>query len=255
MSTELSTPAVVLRTRPLREADLIVILLTPGRGKIDCIARGARRSRKRFPGGLPVGARGEAQLGSFNRGSLVPLAGFAPTADHSQLGRSLELFAYVAYLCELTEQLVGEAIPDPTIFARLCEAIAAAMDATRPDLLRRYELGLLDELGFLPALDRCSVCGSPVDEQESGVAFSHERGGALCLAHSRMVRRVPAAALRLAIALLDADPSAAAAAYQETDKDTRRALRDLCRQSIGPHLHGPLHSLGFFAQIAKPRTS
>jgi DNA repair protein RecO (recombination protein O) len=254
MSTELlSTPAVVLRTRPLREADLIVVLLTPGRGKIDCIARGARRSRKRFPGGLPIGARGEAQLSAFTRGSLVPLAGFSPTTDHGKLGRDLELFAYVAYLCELTDQLVGEAIPDTTSFARLCEAIAAAMEATRPDLLRRYELGLLDELGLLPALDRCSVCGSPVDEQPAGIAFSHERGGALCLAHSRMARRLPAGALRLAMALLDADVNAATTAYGESDSETRRALRDLCRESIGPHLHGPLHSLGFFAQIAKPR--
>lgn len=248
---QLSSPAVVLRTRPLREADLIVVLLTPGRGKIDCIARTARRSRKRFPGGLPVGARGEAQLGSFNRGSLVPLASFTPTADHGQLGRDLELFAYVAYLCELTDQLVGAAIPDPTTFAKLCEAIAAASEATRPEQLRRYELGLLDELGLLPALDRCSVCGSPVDEQSSGVAFSHDRGGALCLAHSRMARRIPAEVLRLALGLLDSDASVAAAAYQHADADTRRVLRDLCRESIGPHLHGPLHSLGFFAHASR----
>ncbi|MFO7562415.1 MAG: DNA repair protein RecO [Enhygromyxa sp.] len=248
--TELSTPAVVLRTRPLREADLIVVLLTPGRGKVDCIARGARRSRRRFPGGLPVGARGEASLAARGRGSLVPLAGFSPTADHGSLGRSLELFAYVAYLCELGDQLIGAAIPDPTVFARLCDAIAAAMEATRPEILRRFELGLLDDLGLLPALDRCSVCGSPVDEQGGEVAFSHERGGALCLAHSKAARRIPAAVLELAGALLD--PNAGAGPYATAEADTRRALRDLCRESIGPHLRGPLHSLGFFAQIARP---
>ncbi|HLT34840.1 MAG TPA: DNA repair protein RecO, partial [Enhygromyxa sp.] len=248
------TPAVILRTRPLREADLIVVLLTPGRGKIDCIARGARRSRKRFGGGLPVGARGTALLSERGRGSLVPLAGFSPTADHGSLGRSLELFAYVAYLCELTDQLIGGASPDPTAFARLCDAIAAAMEATRPELLRRFELGLLDDLGLLPALAHCSVCGSPIDEQEAGVAFSQERGGALCLSHSRTARRIPVAVLRLAAALLDVDASATAHAYAEADADTRRALRDLCRESIGPHLRGPLHSLGFFAQIARPRS-
>jgi DNA repair protein RecO (recombination protein O) len=250
---ELSTPAVVLRTRPLREADLIVVLLTPGRGKIDCIARGARRSRKRFPGGLPVGARGTATFAASGRGSLVPLAEFSPTVDHGSLGRSLELFAYVAYLCELGDQLIGDAIPDPTVFARLCDAIATAMEATRPEVLRRFELGLLDALGLLPALDRCSVCGSPVDEQAEGIAFSRERGGALCLAHSRAARRRPTAVLQLAAALLD--PDASPDAYAQADADTRRALRDLCRESIGPHLRGPLHSLGFFAQISKPRPS
>ncbi len=249
------TPAVVLRTRPLREADLIVVLLTPGRGKIDCIARGARRSRKRFPGGFPVGARGQAQLAARGRGSLVPLLGFAPSVDHTKLGRDLELFAYVAYLCELSDQLIGAAAPDPTGFARLCEALEAAMTAEpgpKPEILRRYELGLLDELGLLPALDRCSVCGSPVDEQADGIAFSQQRGGALCLLHSRGARRIAAAVPWLALALLDAERAAATAAYAAADPDTRRALRDLCRELIGPHLRGPLHSLGFFAQLAPP---
>lgn len=249
--SESSTPAVVLRTRALREADLIVVLLTPGRGKIDCIARGARRSRKRFPGGLPVGARGQALLDERGRGSLLPLLGFSPTVDHGVLGRSLELFAYVAYLCELGEQLIGAAIPDPTVFARLCDAIAAAIEATTPEVLRRFELGLLDDLGLLPGLERCSVCGSPVDEQPDGIAFSQERGGALCLAHSRAARRISGEVLRLAIALLHFQTGGDASAYAHADADTRRGLRDLCRESIGPHLRGPLHSLGFFAQIAK----
>lgn len=250
--SESTTPAVVLRTRPLGEADLVVIVLTPGRGKLDCVAKAARRSRKRFPGGLAVGARGQAEIADHSRGSLLPLTGFVPSADHGKVGRDLELFAYVAYLCDLSDRLLDTAVPDPTGFARLCDAIATAMDATSPVILRRYELGLLDELGLLPALDRCSVCGSPVDEQPGGIAFSHERGGALCLAHSRAASRVPGPVLGLAAALLSDDPELAVAAYAAAEGPTRRALRDLCRDRIHPHLRGPLHSLGFFAQIAKP---
>jgi DNA repair protein RecO (recombination protein O) len=253
------TPAVVLRTRALRESDLIVVLLTPGRGKIDCIARGARRSIKRYAGGLPIGARGEARLSGSSgrgggRGSLIPLAGFSPTADHSKVGRDLELFAYLAYLCELSDLLIDVAVPDPTSFARLCEAIETAMSATRPELLRRYELGLLDDLGSLPALDRCSVCGSPVDEQAGRVAFSRERGGALCLLHSRAAARIAAPVLDLAQRLLDRDLDASTEAYAKSDVETRRALRDLCRQLISPQLRAPLRSLEFFAQISKPRS-
>ncbi|MCA9684374.1 MAG: DNA repair protein RecO, partial [Myxococcales bacterium] len=138
---DLPTPAVVLRTRPLREADLVVILLTPGRGKLDCVARGARRSRKRFPGGLPTGARGEATLGN-PRGSLIPLEQFSSSFDHSGLGRNLESFAYVNYLCELGDRLITGSAPDPTAFALLCEAIEAALAQPEAGLLRRFELGL-----------------------------------------------------------------------------------------------------------------
>lgn len=245
---EATTPAVVLRTRELRESDLIVVLLTPGRGKVDCVARGARRSRRRFPGGLPNGARGEAGI-EPGRGSLSVLASFTPTVDHSVLGRSLELFAYVAYLCELSDQLIDGSTSDPAAFAHLCEAIESATELAEPMLLRRFELGLLDALGLLPALEQCSVCGSPAHVTEEGVALSRERGGVLCLAHARAARRVPFAVVELAVSLLHADPEVRGAAYAQADVGTRRGLRDLCREWIYPHLRSPLRSLGFFAQL------
>lgn len=248
MSEQL-TPAVILRTRALRESDLIVVLLTPGRGKIDCLARGARRSKRRFPGGLPSGGRGQATI-EPGRGSLAVLTGFEPTVDHGVLGRSLEVFAYVNYLAELADHLVEGSTPEPTTFARLCEAIEDAVASPEPLVLRRFELGLLDDHGQLPALERCSVCGSPPDRSDDGVAFSRERGGVLCLAHSRLARRVPAAVLSLASTLLHGDPKQRAAAYDAADRATRRALRDLCRELIHPHLRAPLRSLAFFAQIA-----
>lgn len=249
--SETLTPAVVLRTRELRESDLIVVLLTPGRGKVDCLARGARRSRRRFPGGLQSGARGEAGIDP-GRGSLAVLTSFTPTVDHSVLGRSLELFAYVAYLCELCDQLIVGSDADPATFAHLCEAIESATAEPTPMLLRRFELALLDGLGHLPALESCSVCGSPAHVTDEGVAISRERGGVLCLAHARAARRIPAAVVELAATLLVADVDARTAAYEQADAGTRRALRDLCRAWIHPHLRSPLRSLAFFAQLGSP---
>lgn len=253
--SEIITPAVVVRTRALRESDLIVVLLTPGHGKVDCIARGARRSRRRFPGGLPIGARGEVGI-DRGRGSLAVLLSFTPSFDHSGLGRDLEAFAYVAYLCELSDQLVGGSAADPTTFGRLCEAIERAMgwaaqaQPHKPALLRRYELGLLDSLGLLPALEHCSVCGAVPDVSEDGVAFSLARGGVACLTHASGARRLPAQVLGLASTMLHADLEGRERAYAEADRAIRRGLRDLCRELIQPHLRAPLRSLAFFAQIA-----
>lgn len=246
--SEVLTPAVVLRTRELRESDLIVVALTPGRGKLDCVARGARKSRRRFPGGLPNGARGEAGI-EPSRGSLWVLTSFTPTVDHGVLGRSLELFAYVAYLCELCDQLIDGSTADPAAFAHLCEAIESATTLAEPMLLRRFELGLLDALGLLPALEQCSVCGAAAHVTDEGVALSRERGGVLCLAHARAARRLPVAAVELAVMLLHGEPEARVAAYTQADASTRRVLRDLCREWIYPHLRSPLRSLAFFAQL------
>ena len=44
--------AIVLRTYPLREADLLVTLFTRAEGKVKGVARSAKKSRRRFGGAL-----------------------------------------------------------------------------------------------------------------------------------------------------------------------------------------------------------
>ncbi len=56
------TPAVVLRTVDYGEADRVVTLLCREGGKRSALARGARRSSKRFGAGLSLFGVGEATL-------------------------------------------------------------------------------------------------------------------------------------------------------------------------------------------------
>jgi len=46
------TEAIVLRTYPMREADLLVTLFTRAEGKLRGVARSAKKSKKRFGGAL-----------------------------------------------------------------------------------------------------------------------------------------------------------------------------------------------------------
>ena len=55
------TPAVVVRVVDYGEADRIVTLLTRARGKLAAMARGARKSRRRFAGGVGMFAHGRAK--------------------------------------------------------------------------------------------------------------------------------------------------------------------------------------------------
>lgn len=240
---------MVLRTRPLGESDLLVVLLTPELGKLETAARGARNSKRRFPGGLPAGLRGLAGV-TRGRGSLARLERFEASADHTPVGRDLDRFAYVAYLCELTDELVLAKHADPLVFAALCTALAAVIDGPpRPGELRRYELALLHALGLLPALELCCVCGEPVRQDPGGgVAFAAERGGVLCLAHERGALRLPAEVLAVARELAAGrDPGILDAAPVEL----RRALRDLTQTALRAHLRRPLHSLAFFAALPR----
>ncbi len=246
------TPAVILATRPLGEADLLVVMLTPGLGKVRAAARHARKSKKRFPGGLGGGAVGEATL-SVRPGGLSRLDGFVAGRDHSGMGRDLTRFAYVAYLCELTDALLSEPEPDPALFSALYDAIVRTMDAVpQAVVLRRYELLLLLALGLLPALDVCAVCGDPLAPGPM-VPFDDARGGALCLLHGKAAPRQPRGVLEAAQQLRDAaDPAqldAALAAVTSRPSIDRRRLRDLVTAWLRRHLRQPLRSREFFAKL------
>jgi DNA repair protein RecO (recombination protein O) len=247
------TPAVILATRGLGEADLLVVLLTPGRGKVRAAARHARKSRRRFPGGLVGGAVGEATIVPRGTG-LMRLDGFVSVRDLGALGRDLGRFAQVAYLCELTDGLLHEAEADPGMFSALCEAIGRTLDAgADAGALRRYELWMLRSLGLLPALEACAVCGDALTPGPT-VPFEEDHGGALCLVHGRGARRVPMAVVEAAGRLLaagsEAEIDGVLRATAERPASERRALRDLVVGLLRPHLRGrPLRSREFFAKL------
>jgi DNA repair protein RecO (recombination protein O) len=263
-------PAVVLRTAPLGEADLLVVLLTAKSGKVHAAAHSARRSRRRFPGGLSTGTRGEATI-ARGRGSLLRLERLVPTVDHTAIGRDLTRLAYVAYLCEITDELILEQERDDRSFARLWEALERTVTAApHPGVLRQFELGILETLGLLPALDRCCACGTLVlgAPDAHDIAFDGERGGALCDRHAGGALRVDRQVLLAATQLLQdhratdgetaEDPSEAVVhdpaapardAIGGAPEQLRRALRDLTYSVLRQHLRRPLRSAEFFAQI------
>lgn len=234
--------AIVLATRPLGEADVLAVLFTAEHGKVRCAARGAKKSKRRFAGGVGGGAVGTAELHPPRTG-LWRLDAFTPRLDHGALGRDLSRFAFVAYLCELTDALTEEHHVEPDLFTILYEAIATTI-ASPPDplVLRRYELALLQQLGHLPALDHCCVCGSEIAAGDT--PFDADRGGALCLLHGRGAGTMPAEVLAAAAGLASGGevPSLAA--------PLRRRLRDLTAGQLRTHLRQPLRSVAFFAQIA-----
>ncbi len=265
-----SVPAVILRTRPLGEADLVVVLLTSHHGKVEAAARNARKSKRRFAGGLSPGMRGRATLARGRRSSsssLMRLNGFEPTVLHVDVGRDLTRFAFVAYVCELTDELVLGQQPDPTLFAEVCGALDVILgqSASPPSAaaLRRFELVLLRELGLLPALRQCAVCGRTArTPAATEVAFDPRLGGVLCAEHGVRATRIDATVLAVAATLCvdEAGAEQTRAALAEIDQRPagfRRGLRDVTYGVLRQHLRRPLRSLALFRQLAigSPRTT
>jgi DNA repair protein RecO (recombination protein O) len=167
--------AIVVGRTDVGEADRVVRLLTPGLGRVDVIARGARASRRRFGGALEVGTRIRASW-RRGRGELPVLVAAdvirAPHRARDAFGRLVLL----VYGCDVVATLSEHGLEAERGFGllerwlELVEGEAAPGDASRVAL----EAKALTFSGLTPRLTTCAVCGAPLAGR---VRFDAESGG------------------------------------------------------------------------------
>lgn len=245
------TKAIVLRRVAYGEADWVVTLLGRETGHVSALARSARKSARRFAGGLGMGMAGEARLQERPNADLVALESFDVYADHPQLSLDVAKTAHAAYAVELCDRLCPARHRDYPIFDWL-EEFLARLDAGRAtaERLRIFELGLLRRLGIGPCFDRCVSCDRK-DLGDESVRFWPAAGGVYCASCSKtgdiltgQVRRTLAALGNMTLA--DAD---ALSVDRDVGVGCRRTVLALLRE----HVHGPLRSLDFIEKMSGTR--
>jgi DNA repair protein RecO (recombination protein O) len=185
MPGPVKTEAVVLRSMRYGEADRILHLYTPARGRVSAIAKGVRRARSRFGGRLEPFFRIQAELHE-GRGELLTVTGALTVDPHPRLrGDRLALDA-AARACDAVGRLFETGEPHPGVFNLLCrqlglldqqagEAGVGPRAAGRSGSLS-FRLKLLLAAGLAPQLGACASCGEP----EHLVGFSGAAGGVVC---------------------------------------------------------------------------
>ena len=102
-----SIEGIVIRTFPSGNADLVLRVISAGRGKMSVLAKNARKSAKRFGGSLDVFDRGRFELRT-GRGSLKTVESFLPAAAFKKLRTDLDKLRIASLLCECFDRLVNE---------------------------------------------------------------------------------------------------------------------------------------------------
>lgn len=250
----IETAAIVLRTIDYGESDRVVTLLCREIGCVGAMARGARKSQRRFGGGLGLCSIGEAALRERSGSELYTLERFDVTASHAALAVDVARIAHAAYAAELVTKLCAPRQAEPAIFELLRDLLGAIdRDGASSERLRVFELGLLRRLGLAPVVDACAVCGRAdlSVSEEIDVRWNPERGGVVCRScgsSGRPMRPV----VRLALGRMAGMSPAAieTAARLELRDDVARGCRDALAEIIATHLSAPLRSLEFLAKIA-----
>lgn len=188
----LKSEAILLRAVDFGESDRIVHLLCPGTGRLTAIAKGARRSVKRFAGTLDLCNLLRVQVEQRNSSSMARLDQAVLVHPYLGLRQRPVRFAMACYLAEIVDRMAPEGGPPSELkriydFTRLALRVIEVERAMPDGQLRMLlELRVLDALGLRPELGVCVVCAKPPADSKT-VGFRVADGGILCGACSMRV--------------------------------------------------------------------
>lgn len=191
---------IVLRSQPFQERDRLVTLLTEHHGKIGGIAKGAIHS-KRFGGTLDLFACSQIRFKEGNS-DLVRIDEANLRRDFLKLREKLENISAAGYFADLCLRLTEDRHPVREVFLLLAHYLYLLEEHTATyEIVRSFEIKLLERLGWAPVLEECVGCEAPffgeeLSPEDSFVTMAVERGGFLCHQCSApQARRIPVAAI------------------------------------------------------------
>ena len=158
--------AFVLRTYPLKEADLVVSFFTRDQGKLRGVAKRARRPKSAFGAGLE--RLSHVRMAYFQRETRELVNLDSCELIHSQFGLVSDYWTGVAldFFAEVTEQLLpprSRARSFSACWLAVLESLRrAAGEAWRA--VTYFSLWAVRLSGWLPELDVCLGCGSVLDD-------------------------------------------------------------------------------------------
>ncbi len=192
-----NTEAIILKHSDLGEADRIVTLYTPNRGKIRSVAHGVRKTKSKLGGHVEPITLSSIML---SRGrNLDTISQSQVIESFPPIHNDLNLMAQAIYLIELTDAFTSEHIENYPVYKLLLDSLHQLGRTRRVELLFRYfEIRLLEYMGYRPELNVCLNCRNPVEPVDN--SFSPSGGGILCpnCAHAEpLVRAISVNALKV----------------------------------------------------------
>jgi DNA repair protein RecO (recombination protein O) len=235
----LTSEAVVLRTWPLHEADLIVSFFTRDYGRMKGVAKSALKSRKRFGGALEPMTVARAWFAEKPRQELVRLDQLEILRSPLATPVDQVRMTVLSFFAELLDEVLPEHDPQETVF-RLLVSVLEQTTVEQPWMpLTYFSLWMTRLMGLLPDIAHCTACGEALKPGE--VYFQNHADGLFCALHRGSgANALSADSWQLAQRMLRAPVSAFAA-----EPWPRRRCNDLRRftlQSLERHIERKLRT-------------
>jgi len=176
--------ALILRTYPFHEADLLVTLFTRSEGKIRGVAKAAKRSKRRFGGALEPLTHVIAHWEEKEKQELARLDSCDILASPLAAEMTYPRVVALSYVAEVLDQLLPDREPSDDIF-RLALSVVKHLEAGTVWMpLTYFDLWIVRLIGLLPDLSHCIACGARLNGSR---AFFHALAdGLLCSRDKRL---------------------------------------------------------------------
>ncbi len=233
------TDAILIRSVDYGDADRIVTLLTRDLGKVAVMARGARRSRRRFAGALEPYALLHAEV-ALGRGEVGRLGQAQVRRAFPRILSALDRITFAGAALELVREVAPPREPDERLFdatLSFFEALDAAAEA-REELLLAFEVRVMAVAGLTPGVDVCARCGKRAPEGKAA-RFDPALGAIVCRACGGAALHLSGGARERIRACAGAGWAQGPAAWEPRElAEVRRALADHVHAHVGRRLSG-----------------
>ena len=171
---------LVIRASDFSETSRIVTLWTRELGRVRALAKGGRRLRSSFESALDLLTVCDMVVLRKSSGSLDLLTEARVRERFGPLRHDLAALNGAYYVAELLGDLTQDYDPHPPVYDAALETLRnlGNLDLPKGPCVAHFELVLLRELGYGPALEACAGCGMPLTSPR--LAFSAAGGGVLC---------------------------------------------------------------------------
>lgn len=238
--------AIVLRTYPFRESDLLVTLFTRLEGKVRGVARAAKKSRRRFGGALEPLTYVKVVYDDRERQELVRLDSCevldSPLTSEVSYPRAVAL----GHVAELLDELLPDREANDAVFRLALSALSQLRGKELWIPITYFDLWMARLMGYLPELSECLACGRALNG--SRAYFHSLADGLMCSGHKRLAsseisaesRQLAAQMLRAPLSTIDGSGS------QKSGADLRKFLL----QTLERHIEKKLVTRGMLDRIS-----
>ncbi len=176
--------AIVLRSYPLREADLLVTFFTRAEGKLRGVARAAKKSKKRFGGSLEPCTYVLLHYADREPRDLARLD--SCEVLHSPMSEQVDYprAAALGHVAEVLDELLPEREAHDDVFRLAVNVLAHLRAGAIWQPITYFDLWMVRLTGLLPELSLCSRCGDALNGSRAW--FHPLADGLLCARDKRL---------------------------------------------------------------------